>query len=400
MISTLSTMVQELAFELSKRNKNVTICSVIAKNRLDLNENIENISLSNLDNDVKIIRVKSSFLNNSNFIIRGFYQLFFHHIFWYQIKQELNEKIDVVISYSPPLPLALLGAKIKKHFGSYYILNIQDIFPQNAIDLGILKNRLLIKYFENKEKFSYQSADKLTSHTKMSRQFLITKKNILPEKIELITNWIDIKKFSNSKHSSYFRDFYELKNKFIFLFAGIIGPSQGLDFIIDMALRVKNTYPKICFLIVGEGLDKKRLMGISDKYKLDNVLFKPFVSIDEYPKLVNCADIGIISLNNLNKTGVYPAKILGYMAASLPILAFLHKNSDGHELVNNAKCGISINSDEKNIEKISELIIKMYLDKGKLKKYGENGFKYVQDHFSKTRLVKKIDSLINDSKKV
>jgi glycosyltransferase involved in cell wall biosynthesis len=96
----------------------------------------------------------------------------------------------------------------------------------------------------------------------------------------------------------------------------------------------------------------------------------------------------------MNKTGVYPAKILGYMAMSLPVCAILHKESDGHDLVNESGCGISICSDENN-KRITDLIIKIYSEKDNLKQYGENGFKYVSKHFSKTEVIDKINNLIN-----
>ena len=95
----------------------------------------------------------------------------------------MRHDIDVVIVYSPPLPLGLLGAKVKKIYGAKYLLNIQDIFPQNAIDLGIMKNPFIIKVFERMESKIYQSSDYITTHTKMSAQFLIERKKIPIPKI-------------------------------------------------------------------------------------------------------------------------------------------------------------------------------------------------------------------------
>jgi len=95
----------------------------------------------------------------------------------------------------------------------------------------------------------------------------------------------------------------------------------------------------------------------------------------------------------MNKTGVYPAKIFGYMAASLPVCAILHKESDGHALIKESGCGISIFSDESEIVK-KDLIINIFNEKDKLEQYGDNGIKYVSKHFSKKLCIDKIERLL------
>jgi glycosyltransferase involved in cell wall biosynthesis len=388
-------MVEELSQELLKKGHNVIVCSTVIRNRLSSNTIIKNRSSCVVEKGIKVIRVKSKYINSANFIIRGLYQIFFPYIFWNKIKSQLDNEIDIVISYSPPLAWAVLGRNLKKKYNARYILNVQDIFPQNAIDLGVLKNRFLINYYESQEKKVYKSADKLTSHTKNSRQFLLSNKGITASKIELITNWINVGTYANVPETNYFKEKYGLGNKFIFLFAGVIGPSQGLDFIIDTAKEIKSKYPEICFLFVGDGLEKKRLMKMAKESKLNNVVFKPLVSIEEYPKLLKSANVGLMALSSLNKTGVYPAKIFGYMAASLPVCAILHKESDGHDLIKESGCGISIFSDESKKVK-RDLIIKIYNEKDKLKQYGLNGIEYVSNNFSKTKCIDKMNIIINN----
>ena len=173
-----------------------------------------------------------------------------------------------------------------------------------------------------------------------------------------------------------------------------MGPSQGLDFIIDTAKEINGKYPEICFLFVGDGLEKKRLKDMVKRSKLDNVVFKPLVSIEEYPKLLKCANVGLVTLSSLNKTGVYPAKIFGYIAASLPVCAILHKESDGHDLIKESGCGVSVYSDEDQKVK-NDIIIKMYNEKDKLKSYGYNGLKYVSEHFSKTSCIDNLIKTLN-----
>ena len=142
-------MVRELSYELSERGYNVTVCTTIVRNRMIPNKNgaIE-INDNVIENGVKIIRVDSIHQFSSNFIIRGLSLIFLPYLLYKRIKK-INNKIDVVFAYSSSLAWAELGCMIKKKYGARFILNVQDIFPQNAIDLGVLNNKFLIKYFDS-----------------------------------------------------------------------------------------------------------------------------------------------------------------------------------------------------------------------------------------------------------
>lgn len=389
MISTLANMMKELAEELVKKGHLVTVASAWLPNKLSNGTQLNMYDLFSIEKRIGVIRVKTPFLNSSSYILRGLSQLLLPFIFYVNIKKFVNKKINSVIVYTPPITFAVLGKIIKKKFGSTYILNVQDIFPQNAIDLGIIKNALIIKFFEYLELSSYRSADHITSHTKTSLKFLIEKKGVLPDKIHLITNWIDISPYCNTC-SIDFRAKFRLEDKFIFLFAGVMGPSQKPDIIIKAAREIKKISDKIVFLFVGEGKEKNKLMRMADKYSLNNVAFQPLVSLEQYPELLKNVDVGIVCLSSLNKTAVVPAKILGYMSASIPVVAFLQRESDGHELIRESGCGYSIYSDA-SIEEVANLFITVYNERNKLKECGKKGLMYVSKHFTKNVC---IDNLI------
>ena len=185
-----------------------------------------------------------------------------------------------------------------------------------------------------------------------------------------------------------------LDGKFVFLFAGVMGPSQGLDLVIQVAERVKAN-PDLCFLLVGDGTEKSRLQKMANALGLKNVLFAPFVSKDEYPYLVKDMDVGLLSLTNKNQTPVVPGKILGYMAAGIPVLAFVQRQSDVHELISDAKCGYSIIYGD--TEKAAHLVECMYSQRDSLRRLGHNGAKYVAESFSLAMAVDRIETLFQDS---
>jgi len=391
-IRSVSLMMKELAEDLVSKGHSVTVVTYWPRYNLSANSRTIEFKDLSIENSVRIIRVKTPPHHNVNFIIRGISELISPFLFWMKIKKHISQKIDAVIVYISPLPLALVGCKVKKKHGSRFLLNIQDIFPQNAIDLGILKNVFLIRLFEYIEKKAYQCADKITSHTESSRKFLVEKKHIPVDKISIVHNWVDTSPYINARKADLFRKKYRLEDKFIFLFAGIIGRAQGLDLIVKVANEL-GEMSGICFLFVGDGSEKQRLNKTVDLHGLKNIIFEDFVSIEEYPNLVKSADVGLVCLSSKNKTPVVPGKILGYMAASIPVVAFLNKESDGHALIKDAGCGYSIVSDA-SVDEVKKLIVKVYNERDQLKRYGENGRRYVLEHFTKSSCIDDLIKLI------
>ena len=342
------------------------------------------------ENGVKVLRIKTLPHHKVNFIIRGITQIILPYIFFHEIKKNIKDKIDITIVHSPPLPLAITAYKVKKFYKAKYILNLHDIFPQNAIDLGFLKNKLIIKFFERMERNAYQKPDLIVVPSAAHKQFLEEKRNVPAQKIQVIHHWIDINPFLQLQKTGKFRKLYNLEDKFIFLFGGVIGPSQGLDLLIKIANRIKEK-KDIVFLLVGDGSAKEDLIKMIKELKLKNVIFKPFVSFEEYPELVKDCDVGIACLADKNTTPAVPAKILSYLTAAIPVVALLHKESDGLKIVQEAKCGYVVQG--KDLEKAVSVVEKIYIEKDKLKEMGDNGFKYALNNFAVDVCLNKLEML-------
>jgi len=380
---------QELAETLRERSHKVFVATSYPGHNLAEGTQECRFKAVTDESGIQVLRIRTMPAHMVGYLLRGISQLVLPYVFFFRIKQLIQEKIDVVIVYSPPLPLAIAGKKVKDFFGARYILNIQDLFPQNAIDLGILKNRALIKFFENMEADAYAAADDLVVHSESNRRFLLERKRVELGKVNVIHNWIDTEPFRRATRTGRFRKLYGIEDSFVILFAGVLGPSQGLELIIDIASRLTN-FPGICFLLVGDGMEKEKLMQMAANAGATNVVFKPFVSKEDYPELVKDADIGLVCLSCSNKTPVVPGKILGYMAASIPVAAFLNRESDGHDVIRDAQCGFSSVSDD--AASAAEIIVKMYNDK-ELGRYGKNGFRYVNNNLDKEICIRNLESL-------
>lgn len=289
---------------------------------------------------IRVIRVKTPPHHNVSFIIKGLSWLLMPRLFWNAVKKHCP-KIDVAIVHSPPLPLAWVAEQAKKKYKAKYALNVQDIFPQNAIDLGVLKNKAIIKFFERMEQHAYASCDAIVTPSREHEAYLAEKRGVQKEKISVISHWVNIEPFEKAENTGKFRKKFGLENKFIIFFGGVIGPSQGLDILLRLGERIQKTHPDIVFLVCGDGSEKKRLvsqLGGSTSAggrtsKICNVRFENWVSKEEYPFLLKEVDIGLISLTSKNTTPAVPAKLMGYLAAGLPPIGFLHRKSEAHSII-------------------------------------------------------------------
>ena len=344
-----------------------------------------------LEEGIRVIRIRTLPHHKVNFIVRGISQLTLPYIFWSKIKPYIKDGIDAVVVYSPPLPLWKVGAFVKKKYGARFVLNIQDIFPQNAIDLGALRNPLLVRFFERMEKNAYDSADVVTVHSANNGEFLLRSGRVDAAKLVTLHNWVDVGAYEDTQNDSFYRKKMGLENAFIIFFGGVLGPSQGLDLIVDAAKEIQNV-KDIIILIVGDGSEKERLMNRVRQENLTNIIFHPFISKDEYGKLLKEVDVGLVCLTSKNKTPVVPGKILGYMAAGIPVLAFLNRESDGHQIIKEARCGYSEVSDD--AARAAQLMLKMFEEKKRLKEVGMNGYQYAVRNFSKKVCVDKLEGLL------
>ena len=391
-VRSISTMMRELAEGLAVQGHQVTVLTSWPKENISPEAQSKNFAKDVREGAVRVIRVKVPSSYSRHYWLRGLLQLSLPYFFWHAVRHLKYATIDGVIVYIPHLPLAMVGARVKQVYGARYLLNVQDIFPQNAIDLGIMKNKVLIWFFEWMELRAYRAADVMTTHTEGGRQFLITRKHIPEDKITVVPNWVDVSPFKNAQRTGIFRKRYGLDNKFIFLFPGIFGSSQHLEFIIEIARRIADI-SEIVFLFVGDGTEKARLQKMAADYGLSNVQFQPFVDPKEYPMLVKDIDVGFLCLSMENTTSVVPGKLWGFMASACPVVAFLQPASDGHRIIKEARCGYSLGSD--NVEKAIELVRQIYAQQDQLDGLGRNGYNYVSTYFSKQACIAQLGSLFN-----
>ena len=392
-IRSASHLMLELAQELHARGHNTTVITTWPEYNLD--QSVTKRAFQELENEhgISVIRVKTLPHHNVNYLVRGLAQLLMPWQFLCKLKQyKVNP--DAVVVYSPPLPLALVGSWLRKK-GIRNILNVQDLFPQNAIDLGILRSPIQIKLFKALERYAYKTADIVTVHSEGNQRMLLAQNPTIKNKLQILHNWVDIghHDVDHSKSEKVdFRKRWSIEHRHVAVFAGVMGPSQYLELILDVAERLQHQ-TDLLFLLVGDGKARPQLEQIAKAKGLSNVRFEGFVSRDDYPQLLAACTIGLVCLSPQNQTPVVPGKILGHMAAGLPVAAFLHANSDGHQLLEAAKCGIAANSaDVEACVTAMETLISLT---DEMKMLGANGRDYANMHFSKERCVSALEIMLS-----
>lgn len=341
---------------------------------------------------VNIIRCHVSESYNSNFVGRLWaYFSFVFSSLWAGLFITKG-KYDVIIVTSPPLFVGISGYLISLFKRTPFVFEIRDLWPESAIDTGVVTNGLIIKLAYALEAFIYKKATLINVLTPAFRKTLIEKKNVNPDKIIFIPNAADFTlsdKIVENFDAAIFRKEHDLEGKFVITYVGAHGVANHLEQIIETGLLLSDT--NVLFLLIGEGMEKERLIALATQKKVTNVRFLDPVPKAEVFKYILASDMGASVLKNVDtfKT-VYSNKTFDYMSCKRPILMAIDGVSK--ELVEDAEAGMFV--EPENPEDFARKT-RMYLNNPEqVILQGENGYKFAKVNFDRIILAKKyIDSI-------
>ena len=288
-------------------------------------------------------------------------------------------RADVALVYSPPLTLGLAAFLLKRLHRSPFVFNVQDIYPQTLIDMGLMRNPLLIRFFEWIERFSYGQASRVVVHSDGNRKYLIARRSVEPEKVVVIQNWVDTDFISPLDRLNSFRQCHELGDRFLVCYAGTMGHAQDLSPIIKAAKDLQK-YENILFLLIGEGVRANEWRRRVEEWELHNVRFLPLQPKSVYPSIVGAADVGLVPLIQELHTPVVPGKLIDFMAGSRPVIATVNLEGDTTKIIHEANCGYVFTPDDD--QGVARAILELYCDRSKAQQFGSNGRTYAEKHFS------------------
>lgn len=285
---------------------------------------------------------------------------------------------DAVIAYSPPLTIGLACAALRRLWGAPFILNVQDIYPQALIDLGLARQRAVVALLRWIEQYSYRRAAAITVHSSGNRD-LLRERGLDPAKLHVVPNWVDTSAIRPGIRTNGFRGELGLRDEFVVLFAGVLGYAQDLDVILEAAQALRDL-PDVVFIVAGEGVRKAQAVKRADALGLRNVRFLPFQPLEAYPRLVAMSDVCLVTLQKTVTTPVVPSKIMTIMAAGRPIVATLGRG-DAAEII--AASGGGICTSPGDAAALAEAIRTFYRDPERRLQSGEAGRRFVEDHYDR-----------------
>lgn len=323
---------------------------------------------------------------NTNFLGRlwAYFSFVFSGIFAGIFKAK--GKYDVIVVSSPPLFVGITAYLISLIKRTPFVFEVRDLWPESAIDTGVLKNKLIIKFAFWFERFIYKKATKINVLTPAFRKILIKEKGVDENKIIMIPNAADFEitdKLLTSFDVNAFRNEKNWGDKFVITYVGAHGVANGLHQILETAELLKDT--SVTFVMVGAGMKKEELKKKAIEENINNVIFYDPVPKEDALKYIMASEIGasVLLKNDTFKT-VYSNKTFDYMSCKKPI--FMAIDGVSRDLVEEARAGIFV--EPENPKDFAHKIRQYLKDPQRIKKEGENGYHFAKKNFDRIYLAK------------
>ncbi|MCP3950716.1 MAG: glycosyltransferase family 4 protein, partial [Desulfobacterales bacterium] len=303
----------------------------------------------------------------------------------------LKEKTDIIIGSSPTFFAAMAGAGAALLRRRPFIMEVRDLWPAIFVELGVLKNPILIRMLETIELALYRFASAVVTVTESFRQNLISR-GVHPDKVATIPNgadtdfWQPVQETKENKHE------LGLGDKFVVLYIGAHGISHGLASVLECANRLQ-AVSEIQFLFVGDGAEKNMLKKRVVELGLRNVTFHEPVDKQGVKRFYALADACLVPLRDIPLFDAFiPSKMFEIMAMSRPIVASL--KGEAADIVQRSKSGIVIAPED--AAAMHDAILELYENQALCLELGENGRRFVGDNFSRKALADRYLGILED----
>ena len=304
----------------------------------------------------------------------------------------LTKQVDVLFVPSPPLTIGLSAWLLSLFKRAPFIYNVQEIYPDVAVKLGVLTNPTLIRLLEAMERFIYRRAQKITVISDRFAQQL-RHKGVPDHQLAIIPNFVDTEFITPQPRQNAFSAAHNLDHKFVVLYAGNIGLTQGFESIMAAA-RALQEIPAIHFLIVGDGTRRTWLEAELQREPAPNVTLLPYQARSAVPLIYATADLCLVPLKKGTAHDTFPSKIYTIMAAQRPVIASTDDQSELADLVHRADCGWVIPPDD--APSLEQTIRTAYEQPALTQHKGHNGLTHVQTHYARRAVVQQYNTLLRE----
>lgn len=306
----------------------------------------------------------------------------------------MGPRADLTIVVSPPLFTGLPVWLLAGLKGSKVLFHVQDLQPDAAIELGMLRAGLFAGLLYKIEKVIYDRVD-WVSTVCLGMLERILKKGVAREHSFLLRNWGNEDVISPRDKNTEYRHKYSLNGKYVVLYAGNFGVKQGINIVAEAAEKLKYR-TDIQFVMAGNGAVKPWLLGHVNSKRLNNITLLPTQPFERLSELLATADVSIVPQRKEAKNIVLPSKLLNIMASGRPVIATAEPDSELGRTINTANCGLLV--EPENADELAKAIIYFKDHLQKASESGTNGRYYMQKHFTKKQIldgfVKKVNELM------
>ena len=398
-VAAIGQLLTDLSEDLVKSGHQVKVVTGNPNNNFNKNNSIprkENYK------GIEIIRLKNTTFTKYRMAGRVLNYLTFHFLVFSRVL--FYERPDLVFVLSTPPFISFSGLMLKILKKSKVIYNVQDLFPDLAVELGKLKNKLFIGFLKKLSVLIVRKVDKVVVvgeyMEKKIREELL-KETIENNHIITIHNWADgdkIKVLRGDIEDNFLRKKWGLEGKFVVLYSGNIGYLHEFDTIISAAdFLTKEGLKEIIFVFIGEGIKKNYIEGKVREKGLNNILFFPYQSREMLIYSLGLANVSLVTLEKGFEGMVVPSKIYGILASGRPVIVVVGGESEIVGIIRKGKCGKIVKI--RDYHALVNNIMDYYKNSKKCREDGLNGRRCFEKNFDRKIATKKYIEVIKETLK-
>lgn len=348
---------------------------------------------------IRVLRVRTGNVTQTNLLEKGVSTLMLGGLFRRAISKYFKQvSFDLILYSTPPITIAPLVARLRRKHNACTYLMLKDIFPQNAVDLGVIRpHGLLRSYFRKKETALYACSDVIGCMSPANRRYLLAQNPELSDRrVGLCPNALELTPMPRCEKSEVREQLGLPQDKLLLLYGGNLGLPQGVGFMLSCIERLKSR-DDVLFVIAGAGTEYARVARFLKERGCENAVLTGKLDTQSYNRLVLACDVGLIFLDHRFTIPNFPSRLLSYLQAGIPVLAATDTATDLRDAIRDGGFGRWCESSDvsefcKNVEALCN-------QRPRLPEIGENGRRYFEKHYTADLCCRAILNAVTECKR-
>ena len=288
-------------------------------------------------NGVRIVRVHSAAFDRRNLGLRGLNYL--SYVTLAALAGLSQPRPDVVLCLSDPPFISSVGAAVARRYRVPLVVVTHDVFPEIAVELGRLRNPLLVTVLDRTVRFGMRRADRVVAIGETMRKRLVSK-GVRPDRIRVIPNWTDTEALTPRPRDNDWARERELTNRFVVMHSGNVGHAQDLDSLVHAATFLRDL-ERLRLVVIGSGARHAELVALAARLGVD-ILFLPYQPRDRLAESLSSADVHVVGLARGLSGFVVPSRLYGILSVGRPVIAAAEEDSETAQIVEGTGCGVVV----------------------------------------------------------